>query len=181
MEFVEVAILIVMGFFGVPLTLFSLKLTGITSKKKAIKKESDPEKEVLARTIKTLQENHGMIEAEMKKKINSLQGVINRSSMMKNQSLEDEEEEETVNMDDYVFDKEMVRPMLSNWGMNADALENPMLQNLILEKVKGNEELLITLGILRPRNQNQSQMDGVKPPQSAAEIAISQIPPQNWA
>jgi hypothetical protein len=183
MEFLDSAILIVMGFFCVLGFLFAIKYLGLTGKNKQKSNLKDPQIESLKQTIKTMQENWGILEVQYKKKINSLNGYINRGGISRANQQEDEEEE-TMDMSDYVFDKEMVRPMLKNWGMNADALENPLLQNIIMDKVKGNEEILITLGILKPKsigNNSQPQMDSSESPKSAAEQALSQIPAGNWA
>lgn len=133
-------------------------------------------------TIKEMQEMYETQITQLKKDRYRLQGALNRLGASSARSATDEdEEEESIDLDNYVFDKEMVRPMLNNWGMNADALDNPMLQSIILDKVKGNEELLITLGILRPKSGNQSelQQNNSESSQSIPNQALSQL--NSWA
>lgn len=172
MEFIETLSLTVVIILGVSFLLFIYKfLPNIKQNKAKNTAEKTIGQENLKQTIRDMQENFGIQVTQLKKDRNRLQGIINRNQMNVN---ENEEEEQTINMEDYVFDKEMVRPMLENWGMKVEALDNPLLQNIIYEKVKGNEEILITLGILKPKNANSSES-------SSSQTKLPTETISNWA
>ena len=181
MEFMEALALMMVSLIGASFLIFLYRFLPKISDSRAkntVKKTVGEEN--LKQTIKDMQENYGVQIQQLKKDRNRLQGIINRNQYTSKSNSDDEEEdEEEIDMNQYVFDKEMVRPMLAKWGMNTDALDNPMLQNIIMEKFKGNEELMIAIGVLRPRVASESQNESNGQAKSPAEDAFAQI--GNWA
>lgn len=174
MEFIETLILLGGLFVGVSFLIFIYKfLPNIKQKSTKNIVEKTIGQENLKVAIKDMQENYGIQIVQLKKDRNRLQGIINRNQMNVKVDEDDESESDEINWDEYVIDKEMVRPMLANWGMNADALDNPLLQGMIKDKFKGNEELMITLGILKPKTNSSEQTS------SSSEMPTDTI--TNWA
>ena len=151
MEFMEVLVLIVVSFIGASFLLFTIKGNGFTRKK-------TPKKTIIQETLEDQMKNvRGFYDLQIEgltKANRRLQNKINRESKFYKD--EDEEDEESqISLNDYEIDVEKAAPLLKQFGMNAEALKQPMLQNLIMEKIGQNAELAITLGYLRPKQHLQ--------------------------
>jgi len=180
MEFTEGLILIMTIFSMTSVSIFLYKYFGNNDRKLTRKPKTESISETnYKQIIKDMQETYGQQITQIKKDRYRLQGIINRNQM--NLKSDDDDDDDEFDSSQYVFDKEMVRPMLANWGMNADALENPMLQQMILDKVKGNEELLITLGILRNRNHTKPEIQHNEQIAPFAAETAALIASGNWA
>jgi len=158
MEFLETLALMVVLLIGVSFLLFFNK-NFIKTKQKISKK--DPEDILLKEKIRDIQELYEGQIVQLKKERTQLWGKVNRLNALRNKEFDENEEEAQVNLSEYEIDKEVARPFLQKWGMNADALDNPLLQGILKEKFKDNTELMITLGILRPKGSNPTPQTAI--------------------
>lgn len=151
MEFIEALALVALSITGASFLIFINKSNGLTRKK-------SPKKTVIQETLEDQMKNiRGFYELQIEgltKANRRLQNKVNRESKFSKDD-DEEDEEQQVSLNDYEIDIQKAEPLLKQFGMNAEALKNPMLQNLIMEKIGQNAELAITLGYIRPRQNIQ--------------------------
>jgi len=155
MEFAEVLFLIMALFVGSAFLIFMFKfLPDLTKNKRTSQPKSQVDK-VVNENIRGLQETYESQINALRKHCQSLQNTVNRLKGQRYKDDDDEDREDEIDLKDYMVDKEAARPFLQNLGLNAEALDSPILQQIIMDKLKGNTELALLLGILKPRNQTQ--------------------------
>jgi len=73
---------------------------------------------------------------------------------------EENEEIENINEDSFLTDYEIIPEKAMKYakdlGLNPNALNNPALQPIIMEKLKDNKEVALALGIIQPRTSGQT-------------------------
>ena len=159
MEFAETLFLIMAVIMGSAFLIFIYKFLPVITKKSQKKQVKDEINQVTIDNVRAMQESYQMQIVGLKKHTQGLQNTVNRLRAHQYDN-ENEEDQQEINLTDYEIDKEVARPFLSKWGMNADALDNPLLQGVLKEKFKDNTELMITLGILRPKGSNPTPSTG---------------------
>ena len=132
---------------GTSFLIILIKGNGIIRKK-------SPKKTVIQETLEDQMKNvRGFYDLQIEgltKANRRLQNKINRESKF-DKDEDEEDETPSINLENYEIDIQKAEPLLKQFGMNAKALENPMLQNLIMEKIGENAELALTLGYLKPK------------------------------
>lgn len=183
MDVLEVALVFILGIIGIGSMLIVYKyisnVSQKTRKNNIGKSVSDDTYKI---TLKEMQENYSLQIEQLKKDRYRLQGIVNRHRLNgKYDNDEDNKFNKKLVLTDYKIDKEVVRPFLSKWDIPVNMLDNPLLSNMLLDKFKGHEELMLSLGILRPKGSNSTTEESTssKPAQTPAEKAMSNV--NSWA
>lgn len=155
MEVSEVLTIMALFFIGASFLIFLNKglpkLTNVNRKKAS----SEDMEGWLKKRIRDLQEIHAEEMKTIREQLKTAQGAANKFSGLYRKAKEgqfEEEDEDEVDLSQYYIDKEAVKPFLSKFGMNEEALSSPYLQTIIMDKLKGNEELALLLGIIKPKS-----------------------------
>lgn len=174
----ELTVVVIFGVSIMALLYYFHQIKGTNRGKSRVKTSTDAINDQIMQNVKQMQESYGLQLENLKADLKHTQGQYSREKKRR-EMLEDDDggegnnDQSEMNFETMEFDKELARPILEKWGMNADALDNPALQGLIKEKLKGNEEVLTMLGILRPKGsvQTTSTVDS----QSSIDEAIKAL------
>lgn len=155
LEVVEISSIMALFFIGCGFLVFLFKyLPELTKNRRTRQSKSTPDS-LVKEQVREIQDLYqGQINV-LKKEKQSLQNTLNRIRSKIPTGEEDEEDE--IDMSQYVIDKKAAAPFLKNLGMNPEGLDSPIVQNLIAEKLKGNEELALMIGLLKPKSQFGTQ------------------------
>ena len=156
--------LVIVIFAFVLLCIIGLRVLGFNVQKQKQNKDNlDLEKQIDDRVEiykKSFDEELILLQKEKRKIVMKNTKLVEKLNKFMDDEEEDdeeedeEEEEDTSNLDflkDFDIIPEKAEQYAKQLGLNPTALADPALQPLILEKLKENKELAITLGIIRPK------------------------------
>lgn len=159
MEFMAyvIIILVVIGTFGVSLTMLSARF-GLIGKKSEVVLGLEKVKEIHDEELRAITDIKNVEIANLQKEKSVLQSKWQRSHEKvlkieaKNQELIDTEEGSVENLQqNYTINPVKAFEYVKKLGMNPDALSNPALAPMVWEKLNENRDLALISGIIIPK------------------------------